>query len=375
MISGKKLAVGIDVGWAYTQISYLKEGMQEPETLKKMFPSPREEKEQAVAEFLRDSLKEVPELICMEDLDGLDIVLPALVKEQADLWVKAAKSLGISEGSIQMEGPGEASVYFALSQQRELWYNDVVFFDFSAAGFIYRRFHIQKEMKQNFVEMEQQDFSDSFHIEDLDSQEGREQADKDFLELAGKLFQKRLISAVYLIGDGFYGEEWGPNSLKFICQRRRVFKGLNLYTKAAAFAAYDRVCQKAFDSFVFICPERVKASVGIRIVHKEEPRLLNLVKAGSNWYQARACIECIPDETAEMEFVITPYGTRKELVETISLKEFPYRGRRMTRLMVTLVFLNDKRCLIQVKDLGFGMFAAPSDILLRRELTVDAEKG
>ncbi len=50
------------------------------------------------------------------------------------------------------------------------------------------------------------------------------------------MFDKKVVSSVYLTGEGFENN-WYPNSLKVLCNGRRAFIGNNLYSKGACYSS------------------------------------------------------------------------------------------------------------------------------------------
>ena len=145
--------------------------------------------------------------------------------------------------------------------------------------------------------------------------------------------------------------------------------GLILYTRGAAFAAYDRIHAHAYDHVLFLCKNRLPVSVGLSIIYQGEERVLYLAKAGTNWYEAKAWIEAIPDEISGLTLILQPLKG-EILEEMISLEDFPKRERRMTRLEIKLLFLNDEYGVLTVKDLGFGSFIPPSEATTKKDIWI-----
>ena len=52
------------------------------------------------------------------------------------------------------------------------------------------------------------------------------------------MFENTPFSAVYLVGREFEGE-WMDKSFRFLCRKRRSFRGDNLYTMGACYAAME----------------------------------------------------------------------------------------------------------------------------------------
>lgn len=353
----KNWTVGIDIGCEITQVSYMTEGMKEPETLEQLFSTESAEEQTA---FLEECLLSIPGLEDVKEIRSLELVLPEFTLEKAEKIKKSCEELGIEAKSIHLQGTAEAAIYFALSQEQSLWNNDVIFFDFSKKGLLYRSLHVERKNGSMTAHLAEE------WLEELDI---TQPSDEVFLRLAKERMEKRLISAVYLIGEGFYGEDWAKESLKYLCSRRRVFKGLNLYTRGAAFAAYDKIHSQAYEQVVFLCRNCLKASVGIHIIHKGEPRLLYLVKAGRNWYEARALIEAIPDEISSLSLVLRSWNG-DEAEEEVSLEAFPVRERRMTRLEISLAFLEETHGILTVRDLGFGSLVPATDTVVKKDIRI-----
>ena len=138
------------------------------------------------------------------------------------------------------------------------------------------------------LEMQEWDYSEQFMISMLETEEGRQQADREFLELLMQQIVRPPVSCVYLIGEGFCQKEnWTVRSLRYLCSRKRVFLGRNLYTKGASLRAYDHIADRVMDTLTMRMKGCIPVSIGIRVFQKGAKRLLNLVKEGKNWYQTK----------------------------------------------------------------------------------------
>ena len=61
-----------------------------------------------------------------------------------------------------------------------------------------------------------------------------------FCKFIESVFDKRIVSSVFLTGEGFENE-WYPKSLRVLCNGRRAFIGNNLYSKGACYTAYRKL--------------------------------------------------------------------------------------------------------------------------------------
>ena len=359
----RKLAIGIDIGSDVTQVSYLIDGMTEPDTLEEMIPTTLKRTEdgtwdvskegiEQAAQFIVDCLTYIKELTCLEEIDSLCITYKKPQKE----FIRGVEEMlflaGIQREKIYFESHEESAVHFALSQENTLWQREVIFFELSKEGFSYRSMRAQRAGRKTKIFMQEKDCSAIVNLSLLETEEGKKKADKDFLTLLGSLFGKRIINAVYLIGEGFFKENWAVASLRYICNGRRAFKGLNLYTKGACYKAYDRIEKKVFPNFLLLC-------------------IIFLAKAGKRWYEETKEIECIVDDAKEAEFVIAPAYEVPEWTEKISLQELPYRENKMTRIRIELELLDENTARIICMDLGFGKFVKESKIKITKEILLE----
>lgn len=377
-----KLAIGIDIGSETTQISYLIDGMAEPDTLEELIPTTLEKAEdgtwknseenvEQAVKFIIDCLKKVPGLKDLEEIDSLCITYRKPKKEFLRQIEAALILSGIEKEKIYFESHEESAVHFALSQENTLWQREVIFFELSKDGFSYCSMRTQRAGRKTKIFMQEKDCSAILSLSLLETEESRIQADKNFLTLLQPLFGKRIINAVYLIGEGFFQENWAVESLRYICIGRRAFKGLNLYTKGACYKAYDRIQKKVFHDFLLLCPGRLKSNIGVKILQKGNEYVIHLAKAGKRWHEETREIECIVDDIKEAEFVIVPADETEEWTERVSLQGLPYRENKMTRIRVGLELLEEDRAQIILTDLGFGKFAKESGITITREIFLE----
>jgi len=322
--------------------------------------------------FLRETLLQIPgvEMIGRQ-LDAVAISLWEQNGILLDVIFRCLMRLGIKENRIYAISEQESATYYALSRKKELWKQDVLFFDFSREHFLFRRLHRNQRAEEMILEMEEMDYSEQLTIRFLETEEGRQQADRSFLELIIWQLQKGAVSCIYLVGEGFCQKEnWAVNALKYLCSRKRVFLGMNLYTKGASICAYDRIAGRLMEAVAMRMKGCISISIGIRIWNKGEKRLLNLVKEGSNWYHAKARIEGILDGLKELSFVITRQGLSGKSEYLVSLSELPYRERKMTRIELSLSFLSEEEAILQITDLGFGQYAESSGTVIRKKISV-----
>ncbi len=320
--------------------------------------------------FLRETLLFIPgvEMIGRE----IDAVAVSLWEQSGfllDVIFRCLMRLGIKENNLFAMSEQESAVCYALSRPKELWKLDVLFFDFTEEHFLCRRLHRDQKAGELLLELIETDYSDYFKIALLETEEGRQRADQNFLELLMQQIIRPPVSCVYLIGEGFCQKEnWAVSALKYLCSRKRVFLGMNLYTKGASLSAYDHISKGLMDTVTMRMKGCIPVSIGVRVYRKGGRHLLNLVKEGKNWYHAKAQMEGILDGAAELFFVITRQGVSGKLEYRLPLSAFPYREPKMTRVEVSLSFLSEGEAVLHVADLGFGQYAESSGTVIQKKL-------
>lgn len=316
-------------------------------------------------------------LLCYsKELIGSDIIHEIVVtiekpeKEFIDDIHNALKNCGISSDNIRVLSHAEAFIYYTTNQKREVWVNDVALFDFNDEHFSYRRLSLIKTKNPNIINVTENSLSTIINHNMILDSEGRARADEKFYEYILEEFRKHIVSAVYLTGVGFY-EEWGDKSLAELCTKRRVFKGYNLFVKGACYAAYKKYCKINAVQYTFQCMGRTSCNIGIMIDHDGKNIVMLLSKAGTNWYEAGAKVECILDNIKQIQMVFSPAISTISRNVILDLSAFPERPNKTTRVSISIAYRCDNVCDIEVKDLGFGEFYQATDMVIRKTVDID----
>lgn len=399
----KKLYIGMDIGKKYVLVSCFAEGSGEPETLSTIAGSEqyqipmalykkegigqwyfgREAVERSIGgdtggTFVEDLWERTMagEVIKIEDQDypALDLLtvffrkvlmlprrfsgqmkirllgltIEELTSQNADLLKVVMKKMGIQKDQFFMMDHKESFYYYALSQKRELWLHDAALFSCEGDrlwGYYLTR---NENTTPQIVTLTKQDY-------------GRLGGDRDleFAERIQETFQGRIVSASYLVGDGFEGD-WMKQSIRVLCSGRRAFFGKNLYTKGACYAAGVRDGCFAWQ-FVYIGEHELKYNVSMKVLDRGQISYLSLLSAGESCFEAERVCEVILDDTAKVDFWLQYPESGEAKVETLELTDLPERQAKTTRLRICLKALSDQEIQVVIKDLGFGEIAKSSD--------------
>ena len=178
--------------------------------------------------------------------------------------------------------------------------------------------------------------------------------DASFAQIAAGQMNGHVVSAVYLVGEGFEGG-WLKESLNLICRGRRAFMGKNLYSKGACYAAAVKDGKMDWN-FVYMGDNEMKVNVSLKVSNLGKTELYTLISAGDNWYETFGECEVILDGSPEIDFWLQPPDSREARLEKIELADLPGRPSKTTRLRITAKPLSDSKVQIVMKDMGFGSF-------------------
>lgn len=407
-------AVGIDLTDEYAQISYILSGETEPQSLtvnpeEKSYLIPASlyyrkendtwyagdeavfnsetDKRAAYAfdrdiKYDRDKMTRYLGLLIRLLKETLNADIEGVIcvsEEDSDLdstgcIYSAMKNLGYDDEGMRVINHDEAFIYYTINQKRELWVNDVLLFDFTKKHFKYRRFHEIKGKTPSVITVSCEDHSKDIYYKLIDTELGRLKADRLFTDIVLRELKNNIVCTTFLTGSGFY-REWGEEAINEMCQRRKVFKGYNLYVKGACYAALKKYDNTMPKKHIFQCKGRTIADVGLIISNQGKDMVIALSQSGTNWYEAGAEAECIIDNAEGINLVIVSARDGRSYDKFINLKDFPERPNKTTRIKITLGYKNDTDFEIIVKDMGFGELFKASGITVRETVCIKELSG
>ncbi|MGN0348311.1 MAG: DUF5716 family protein [Roseburia sp.] len=276
-----------------------------------------------------------------QKVDLLVICLDRLTKERVHLFSELAKELGIAGERLTLIDRKESFYYFTYCQKEELTLHEVCLFDYRKDEICCCRIKRNQKTKPQLVTLSEETYS-------------VEPAKKDisFLRILREAFSGHIVSAVYLMGEGFDGD-WMKESVAFLCRGRRAFIGKNLYSKGACYAAAVKDGQMDWE-YAYMGESEMKGNVCLKLFNKGVPEWYTLIRAGDNRYEAWGSCEVLLSGTPEIDFWLKPPVGREAKVEKVTLADLPQRPDKTTRIRITARPLSDTRVQIQLEDLGFG---------------------
>lgn len=273
--------------------------------------------------------------------DKLVIVRESLKPNEIAMFEELLPQLGLTAEQFMLIDKKESFYYYLYHQEEELWLHDVFLFDYGREKL---RYFIAEKNKRTVPQL--------IVLEEGETEIAEREKDSSFYNAILGLFRKRIVSSVFLIGDGFDGK-WMQRSLAELCRGRRVFMGKNLYSKGACYAAMAKENPDGWN-FVYMGDGEVKMNLFLKVRKKGVEEFYTLISAGESWYDVNRVCEVLLEGTPEIDFWIQSPHESEAKVETLELSDLPKRPDKMTRLRIQVKPQSDHEVEIKIRDLGFG---------------------
>lgn len=287
-----------------------------------------------------------------------------------DILMELAEEMGIPRERVHILNHTEAFLFYVLSQKPDIWSNQVCAFDLVDHGLHYYEFSVIRGRRPQVVEVTHEALEEGFSLEILETPSGERLADRILSTCAARMMNKKVISSVFLTGKGFENPHWPEEFLRFVCSKRRVFGGQNLFSKGAAFVAFDRLQQTSAYPYICICEGRIRSQVSMNVQYEGRMRQLVIASAGSNWYETKAAVTFVLDGTDSVDFLVTPVGSTTPVKHSIALNEFPKRPNKTTKVEVIIAFTGERTMTVRVLDKGFGELYPSSGKMVRKDFYI-----
>ncbi|MFG6328658.1 MAG: hypothetical protein K1W06_04180 [Lachnospiraceae bacterium] len=306
--------------------------------------------------YPNDTIKKL--VISLEDRDSK--AMP-IIKD-------ACGELGIMEDRLVVQSHKQSYMYYAVSQPKELWINNVGMFEYNTGGLSYSQISIDRKNVPYIVGVDKKDLSDvmpySILLENDDIR-----IKYSFINVANTALHKQMVTTIYVTGTGFEGK-WASDALKELCAGRRVFRGQNLFTKGACYAAREFADKGKLEGFIFLDEDMITSDILIRTYHNAEFGEVVLATAGSRWNEVDSSIDVIPDDEEEIQIITRNVLLHEAKAHILSLSGFTGRENKMTRFTVRIRFASKNTCIVTLKDNGFGEFCPSTNRIWERYIDI-----
>lgn len=327
-----------------------------------------------LAKFLR---------LALEKFEHIDYITFSVPKTDIDIS-KMLKGLGrfldVPKERVFVQDFKESFCHYMFYQPKELW-------QYEAALFYCDRNEIRAYMLRKLKTVSGRGADMFVTVDEVANAQMKElaavypvlnvdkakDADERFKAFIQSVFEKKVVSSVFLTGEGFENN-WYPSSLKVLCNGRRAFIGNNLYSKGACYASHRRMNDDD-EMPVYLDETKMMEQVCLRMrVHGKEG-WYPIVEWGSHWYESDGQWDVLLEDTSDIEIHIESLATGELQAETVSLEGLPERNDYALRLSIETMFLDENTCKIRFRDIGFGELYPATDFQTEKTIHLGGSNG
>lgn len=395
----EEVYIGIDLSSEWTQISYFWPGMKEPETVSMVageqkyriptalyrpagsdawylpgskalkeepgslyledlwgkslrgetvqIPAPREAADLFLL-FLRKILRLVPELAEFSSIQALGFHMRDITVDGVQLLKQTALRLGIDIEHVFAFNDEESFCHFAMNQDKDLTLHDMALFVCEKDTLLC--YYLEKENRTSPRKA-------AVSLQELGSlPDEPKERDKVFARMVEEALKRKIISGVYLVGDGLEGG-WMKDAVPVLCRGRRAFQGKNLFTKGACYGSYMELHKKNA-GYVYSSEYKLNHNVSIRARNGNRSFFVELACAGTRCYEIGKSCQVLLDqklhEEAGVDLWLQTPDSAKARIESLVLTDLQLRPPKSTRLLIEALPSGKRQVRIRITDLGFG---------------------
>ena len=288
--------------------------------------------------------------------------------------------VGVPKESVYVQDYKESFCHYMFYQPKELWQYEAALFYCDRneiRAYMLRRLRkLRGRGDELFVAVDEvanahmKELAAVYPVLNVDKAKDADERFKSFIQ---SVFDKKVVSSVYLTGEGFENN-WYPASLKVLCNGRRAFLGNNLYSRGACYTAY-RKCRDYEDSPIYLDNTKMTDQICLRMRVGGKEGWYPIVQWGSHWYEADGQWDVLLEDTSDIEIHIESLGSGELQAETVSLAGLPERKDYALRLTIEVMFLDEYTCRISFRDAGFGEFFPATDFHVEQTIHLGGSNG
>lgn len=310
-----------------------------------------------LALFVKRSLAALSFIAPIAKIAAIMFTVENLDPKTVEVLRQMTEYLQMPQIQIQFIGKEESFFYYNLHTDMALWNHQVFLYELQDGHLKSFRLSLNRQTKPVVTLIERKEYKD-FPIfeEGPGTEQEKSFLDQMFLECVMGDMEEKMVSTVYLIGEGFFGE-WYQKSVRYLCTKRRVFLGNNLYSKGACYALLDKMEPNELSaSYVYLGTDKLKTNVGMEILRQGAPSYLAILDGGSSWYDSRKEWDMILEEDNRLVFHLTPLDGKNAARTEIVLHGLQIGKTPLCRIHAESYMETPNRMKLKIWEKGFGEF-------------------
>ena len=293
--------------WVYGQEAKRLKEAGEGDIVTHLFRKAVKRKKVRVGEKIHDGVWLLAKFVSLmlkkfEKIDYITFSVPYTNVDMSKMLKGIGKHIGVPGECVFVQDYKESFCQYMIFQPKELWQYEAALFycdeDVIRAYMLRELKNSSQKSRESFVTVDK--VADA-RMEELEAVypvlhvEKAKAADEHFKRFIQSVFNKKMISSVFLTGDGFENN-WYPNSLRVLCNGRRAFMGNNLYSKGACYTAQRRKEEQS-DAPVYLDETKLTEQISVRMRVNGEEGWYPLVSWGNHWYESDRQFEVLLGDT------------------------------------------------------------------------------
>lgn len=288
--------------------------------------------------------------------DGKDVLVLSVRDAEPEVMhsLKALLNKTFSDRyEIRLVSHAESFAHYILRQEKKLYNRLVGMFEFSSQVLYYYEMQVSKGSKKYAISVGEAQ-PDALSSGILENPIGRKMTDQVLSGVTDRITKAKVYSAFFLSGKGFENTELFPEFMKKLLRGRRVCVESFLFSIGAL--EYGKLIGKGEEEeYLLLCDTRISHEISIKVSQKEREFPLYLAHAGDSWLEERKDVYLLLDNQDYIDFQVHKLsGSARAKQYRMSLKEFPKRERRCTKVSLHTRFWGNETAVIKLTDLGFG---------------------
>ena len=310
-----------------------------------------------LALYIKRSLTYLSMIASVEKIAAIMFTVENLDQKMVDVLRQMVEFLQLPRILIQFIGKEESFFHYNLHTDVSLWNNQVYLYEMQDRTLTSYGLSLNRQTKPIVTIIEKKEYESFPKIDNFyQNQEGKALWDELFLENITEDMEEKVVSTVYLIGEGFLGE-WYQKSVRYLCSKRRVFLGNNLYSKGACYALMDKMEPTELSaSYVYLGTDKLKANVGMEILRQGAPSYLAILDGGNSWYDSKKEWDMILEKDNRLVFRITPLNGKNVTQTQMVLHGLQMSKTPLCRIHAEAYMETPQKMKIKLWDKGFGEF-------------------
>lgn len=403
-----KFLLGYEIGSSYVQISYMKVGEKEPSTLSMLagmeeynipfflfraeetgvwyFGKEAKEKQKEIkghgvgnlmelacsreeytlgqetyetvallALFIKRSFSLLSMEVPLERIAACTFTMNLEDEERVRILRDMVDYLQLKQIEFHFMGKEESFFYYNLHTEKELWKNQVMLYEMDQDHLSSYRLYLNRNTSPIVTLIQEKQYP-SFKRKSVTTPEEKEERDQRFLGYLEKDMEEGIVSTVYLIGNGFLGE-WYQKSVRYLCRKRRVFLGNNLFSKGACYGLSDQLLPgEEYKGYVYLGNDKLVANVGLLVLQRGKEVYLPILDGGTSWYECEKSWDFIMEKENKLRFRITPLDGKNIVYSEVVLHGLDLKYYNYCRVHMEVFMESRNQMIVKIWEKGFGEF-------------------